>query len=178
MERTCKAAGCERTDIKAKGYCTKHWQRIKRNGDTELRIAFRGPRKDYPREYRIWEGIHERCYQPGNASFSRYGARGVKVCDRWNGASGFANFIADMGSAPSKKHSIDRIDVNGGYSPENCRFVTAKDQANNRTTNIMITHDGRTQTLKQWTEELGLKYHTIYERVRIRGIPFEKAISM
>lgn len=133
--------------------------------------------KYYTPLYAVWRGMNQRCYNEKHIDHKWYSERGIGVCDEWrNNFESFYSWSQENGYKNGL--SLDRIDNTKGYSPENCRFVTAKDQANNRTTNIMITHDGRTQTLKQWTEELGLKYHTIYERVRIRGIPFEKAISM
>lgn len=150
MGRICKVDGCNRTDIKAKGYCTKHWQRIRRNGDLELRIAYKGPRKYHQREYRIWEGMNERCYQPGNTSYPHYGAKGIEVCDRWRGPYGFENFIKDMGDRPSPRHSIDRIDVYGDYTPENCRWATPIEQACNRRNNAPIPGVNYDKSSKRW----------------------------
>ena len=134
-KKICKVEGCGREDIKAKGYCTKHWQRIKRNGTTELIIEYGGPRKDYPREYKTWDGMRQRCLQPSCPLYKNYGGRGIKICDRWQGAHGFANFIEDMGPKPGSKYSIDRIDVNGDYEPSNCRWATYAQQACNKRNN-------------------------------------------
>lgn len=74
-------------------------------------------------EYRVWTNIKDRCLRPKATSFASYGAKGITVCDRWLGESGFANFIADMGSRPSRNHDVDRIDSTRGYSPDNCRWL-------------------------------------------------------
>lgn len=91
------------------------------------------PKGHQPVEYRCWQSMKSRCLYPRNASFAYYGGRGIKVCDRW--LNSFKNFLADMGRKPSPQHSIDRINPLLGYFPANCRWSTAKEQANNRRNN-------------------------------------------
>ncbi len=82
-----------------------------------------------PATYRIWKGMHWRC---SDTTDHCYGGRGIKVCERWSGPDGYANFRADMGPRPSSRHSVDRVDVDGHYSPENCRWATPKQQGRNK----------------------------------------------
>ena len=86
------------------------------------------------REYKSWAAMRVRCGNPSHRNFKDYGGRGIKVCERW--ADSFENFLADMGQRPPR-HSLDRINVNGGYEPDNCRWADAKTQANNTRRNLV-----------------------------------------
>jgi hypothetical protein len=93
-------------------------------------------------EYQIWNGMIQRCENPKTISYPTYGALGIKVCDRWR--TSFENFFSDMGPRPSKKHSIDRKNSNGDYTPDNCRWATGKEQfANSRVSEKFKQHMGR-----------------------------------
>lgn len=117
------------------------------------------------REYRIWISMKDRCYREKHKFFHLYGGRGIRVCERW--VHSFANFAFDMGSPPSWDHSLDRIDADGDYSPENCRWATHSQQnCNRRGYNRVLTHAGRSQTVAEWSRETGLNDSTIRERLR------------
>lgn len=114
-------------------------------------------------EYRIWGGMLTRCFNQNDHGYANYGIRGITVCDRWKS---FENFLLDMGSRPSPKHSLDRIDVNGNYSPENCRWATSKEQASNKRDTIYITNNGQTKSIAEWSEDTGLPYQVIWNRLK------------
>ena len=93
-------------------------------------------------EYNTYNAMLGRCLNENNHKFEHYGGRGIKICDRWK--ESFANFYEDMGARPAE-HTLDRIDVNGDYEPANCRWATATQQAQNKTTSINLTHQGETK---------------------------------
>ena len=120
--------------------------------------------KDRPLYIR-WLMIKDRCNNPNSKVYKDYGGRGIKICPEWNNDfSAFKNWAYENGYDESL--SIDRIDNNKGYSPENCRWVDSKTQGNNRRTNHCVTIDGVTKTIMQWSEEYGIKYDTIQRRIR------------
>ena len=117
------------------------------------------------RLYETWQNMKRRCNNPRNKRYKQYGARGIKVCAEWeHDYVAFRNWAMSNGYADDL--TIDRIDVDKGYSPDNCRWVGAKIQANNMTRNRFITFRGKTMTLSQWAEELGLSYGVINHRIQ------------
>ena len=116
--------------------------------------------------------MRQRCNNPDCPTYKNYGAKGVTVCDRWN--SSFDCFLKDMGEPP-KGYSLDRIDSTKGYSKDNCRWANAKQQANNRMNNIILTFDGESHTATEWAEIKGLNPGTVRERLR-RGWTPEEAL--
>lgn len=112
--------------------------------------------------YGIWNMMRARCENPKNGAYARYGGRGIKVCQRWQT---FENFLADMGQRPSSEHSLDRIDNDGDYCPENCRWATRSEQGQNKRNNVLLTIKGVTKHYKQWADEYGLAYSTVIKRI-------------
>lgn len=117
------------------------------------------------RLYRVWKSMLHRCNSIHSSSYDNYGARGIKVCDEWKDYETFKEWAINHGYA--EKLSIDRINVNGNYCPENCKFSSMKEQANNKRSNHFIEIDGVTKTIAQWAEYSGLPQSTIYQRVKV-----------
>jgi hypothetical protein len=112
--------------------------------------------------YSAWCAMKKRCLNPRHRNFRDYGGRGISVCERW---LVFENFFADMGDRPAHT-SLDRIDNNAGYCPENCRWTSIKEQNNNRRSNTILRFRGKALTISQWSRETGIKDCTISERLR------------
>lgn len=154
---------------------------LKRGNILSCGCRRRGPRVIDPvashPDFSVYSAMLDRCNSANSRSYHRYGGRGIKLCRRWV-EGGFRAFIADMGARPAGRHSIDRIDNNGGYwcgkaeCPEcgplnrvpNCRWATPKQQQRNRNVNVRLTHNGETLTLVEWAEKLGIRYTTLKRR--------------
>lgn len=114
--------------------------------------------------YWVWQAMKDRCCNPRSPVFHYYGGRGIKVCARW--LESFQNFLTDMGEAPDGLQ-LDRIDNDGDYEPENCRWATVAEQHSNTRRNIQITINGATRTVTEWSKELGvIGKHTALDRIR------------
>jgi len=130
----------------------------------------KGTRKTYPKEvhnkklYKAWHAMLNRCNNPKNKYYSRYGGRGICVCDEWNDYIKFAYWAFENGF--SENLSIDRIDNDGNYEPDNCRWVTMKVQHNNRSGNRLITINGITKTVSEWCDEYDINYNTVLQRMK------------
>jgi hypothetical protein len=127
------------------------------------------------RVYNSWENMKSRCLNKNNPSFYRYGGRGIKICDEW---LKFENFFKDMGHSPSMKHTLNRINNDGHYSKDNCRWDTHLIQNRNNSNNIKITIDNQTKCLSEWCEIKKLNINTIYHRINRLGYEPYEAITM
>lgn len=136
------------------------------------RNATHGLSRDHRREYRSWKDMRARCANTNDSDYADYGGRGIRVCERWND---FAAFLADMGSRPAGK-TLDRIDVNGGYEPGNCRWASAGVQANNKRSNLRLSIDGVSRTLQEWSDMHGVGRSTVRWRLR-QGWPLDRVFS-
>jgi hypothetical protein len=124
--------------------------------------------------YGTWMGMHHRCSFPHHASWKYYGAKGIRVCDRWKS---FAAFCEDMGERPAGR-TLDRIDRARDYSPENCRWATLQQQNSNKSDTRLLTLDGKSMPLAAWAREYGLSKELLHNRVFKQGLPVEIAVTL
>jgi hypothetical protein len=126
-------------------------------------------------EYHSWSSMIQRCTNPKHKNYDDYMGRGITVCERW--LNSFADFLADVGLRPSPKHSLGRIDNNSNYEPSNVSWQTLAEQRNNTRASRLITCDGRTQTLAQWSKETSISYATLLTRLDNLKWPVEEALG-
>lgn len=161
--------------------CSRDWEIRKYCGLKCAGVAQRsiGPKRDKRSdpEYGSYESMHSRCRQPNRNSFHNYGGRGIKVCDRWSGRGGYRRFLADMGRKPSPTMQIDRIDNNGDYCPENCRWATTQEQGLNKRTNKRVEFRGRMRLVIELAKEFKINRNTVLKRLR-SGWSLERAILL
>jgi len=132
--------------------------------------------KSNTRLYKIYRGMRQRCYNPKNKRYKEYGARGVTVCEEWlNNFEAFYEWAIANGYRDNL--TIDREDANKNYEPSNCRWITAKEQANNKRNNNYITYNGETHTIAEWAEIYNIKYSTLYQRINRYGWSVDRALN-
>lgn len=154
-----RSCGCLRSEVSA--------EMLRERATTHG--ASRSPQK---RAWRRWAGMMSRCYRKTDTAYSRYGGRGITVCERWHDVW---NFIADMGDPPESL-TLERINNDGPYSPENCRWASYSDQNSNRRSTRKVIRDGRSQSIAQWAREAGLSKSVVYARLE-RGWPLDLALT-
>lgn len=126
------------------------------------------------RTYYAWRSMRARCGNPKSAAWKNYGARGITVCERW--VNDYDAFFADMGECPDGM-SLDRIDPDAGYSPQNCRWAGWDVQSRNKRTNVYFDHNGERLTASDWADKLGIKRTTLFKRIRSYGMDAERALT-
>ena len=153
-----KSCGCEQEKHRKEGFHKSH-------GMSESKL------------YIVWLNMKHRCYYKKNSMYKNYGGRGITICNEW--LSGFEPFRDwALSSGYKEDLTIERINVNGNYEPDNCTWITEKEQHLNRTNSHYLTAHGKTQTIKEWADETGLKYETIERRVNQFGWSDEKAVTL
>jgi len=164
-----KSCGCYRSEAAAK----------------QMHTHGHGRQEDRTVTYAAWKRIKQRCYNPKNIRYERYGERGIKVCEGW---SSYAKFLNDLGERPAKGMSLDRINNDGNYScgqckecvengwPLNCRWATPTMQARNKKRHRMITYEGRTQCLAAWAEEANMHQSCLDSRLK-KGMSMREALT-
>ena len=151
-----KACGCHQSD---------GWGNSKTHGMSKTKI------------YRTWMGMKNRCYRKSNKHYGNYGGRGIKVCDEWmNSFELFRDWAFKSGY--SEELTLDRIDNDGNYCPENCRWVDRFEQMNNTRSNHRITFNGNTMTLTEWSRKIGLPAHVLRNRINNYGWSEEEALTI
>lgn len=159
-----KSCGCFKNEKTA----ARNKEKGKWNGDSG--------KEEYSLLFTIWNNMRLRCEYASHPSYYRYGGRGIKVCSEWQDWFIFKEWALTHGY--EKGLSIDRIDIDKGYTPSNCRWVTRKEQANNTSINHYIAYKNKTQTLMQWCEELNLNYRTIKSRIDNYNYTVEEAFEL
>lgn len=154
---TTKSCGCYKRDSAAMTH-TVHGDNTGRKRTPELEA---------------WSSMLKRCYNPKATHYDRYGGRGITVCDQWRHS--YLTFLKDMGRRPTPKHTIERKDNDGNYTPENCKWATWLEQNNNRKSNRRVAFNGRNLTFAEWSREVGIGQLTIGDRIRNGWTP-ERAL--
>lgn len=162
--RTSKYLLSKKRGISASCGCEKTKWLAKRNRST----ASQGGLSNTT-EYRIWTQMKTRCFNNNHVHFGRYGGRGISIHKAWLGSGGFMQFLKDMGNRPSLKHTLDRIDNNGNYTPTNCKWSTHKEQCNNRSTSVKYLIDGEKLSVSQIARRKNINRNTLDSYIRKQG---------
>jgi len=125
--------------------------------------------------YNTWSGMIQRCENANNTKYAKYGARGIKVCERWRNS--FELFVADVGPRPSQRHTLDRINNMEGYEPNNCQWSLPVDQSRNTRRNIIIEANGQSMCVAAWSEKTGIPAYVLYQRIGKLGWSGERTIN-
>lgn len=145
---------------------------LRQGGVNSCGCLYRKHDSSNSRLYAVWCSMKGRCSQPSNSSYPNYGGRGISVCEEWSGEEGFINFkkwAFENGYDETKdgnEQSIDRIDVNGNYCPENCKWSTREEQQCNKRSNRILCVDGKEMTITQWAKLSGVRYTVIESRIK------------
>lgn len=133
------------------------------------------------RLYSVWQGMKDRCKNPNSKFFDRYGGRGITICEEWDSDYGiFREWSIKNGYDPTRKKgdcTIERLDNNKGYCPENCAWRSSKEQCNNRSNNHIIEYNGESHTITQWSELTGIRKDTLRRRIVVYNWSVEKALK-
>jgi hypothetical protein len=143
-----------------------------RTGESHLTHGLSNTLIDY-----VHRNMKNRCYREKDERYKDYGGRGIKVCDRWRGPEGLQNFIEDMGERPEGTQ-IDRVDNDGDYTPENCRWATVTENARHKRNTNYVTYKGETRNLSEWAEITGIPYKTLWARLFAQGWSVEDALTI
>jgi hypothetical protein len=121
--------------------------------------------RSFSKEYKVYDNMHNRCYNPSNKRYIDYGGRGIIVCENWHrdNPNGYLKFLEDMGNVPSDKHTIERLNNDLGYCKENCKWVLRSVQNRNRRNSVNVTINGLTLCLKDWATKMGISYNILYK---------------
>lgn len=155
-----KSCGClqrEWTGQMAERYLTKHGM-------------------SHTTEHNIWLSMRARCQSPNNHAYGDYGGRGIGVCKEWS--ESFEVFYRDMGPRPSSRHTLDRINNDGPYSPENCRWATAEEQANNRRSSRFVEYQGQVHTIAEWSRIIGISQEAFRRKLIDDKWPIERIMKL
>lgn len=131
--------------------------------------------RKYPSEVNSWRKMQDRCYKVRHHKYPIYGGRGITVCDRWRAS--FLDFLQDLGPKPAAAYSIERIDVNGNYESDNCKWATRAEQARNMRRSVFVMHEGKKMLLMDVADSLGLNRQNLYGRLK-NGWTLEEALSV
>jgi hypothetical protein len=136
-----------------------------------------GLSKEDKQLYRAWKGMRSRCYCITNPSYPRWGGRGITCCSEWNDYSLFREWSLKNGYEPNKKLTIDRIDNDGNYTPDNCRWTSRREQSRNRSSNVWLTIDGKTLLQEDWSRLTGVSSALINQRLK-NGVSCKDAVMI
>lgn len=151
--------------------CGCLWQEVVPEHNKELNTRHG---ESHTKLHKVWRNMRYRCFNPNSKSYEDYGGRGITICEEWNVFEKFRDWALKNGYEETL--TIDRIDVDGNYCPENCRWVSEKKQQNNKRNNNYITFNGNTHTIKEWSEITGIGWSTIKGRLKA-GWPVEKTLT-
>jgi len=157
--------------------CLKRNRIIEYNNTEKIKHGYARSGKNRNRLYTIWCGVKSRCLNVKSHDYENYGGRGISICDEWkNSFEAFKEWATNSGYNDTL--SLDRIDVNKSYCPENCRWSTAKEQQRNKQKTEKYNYKGKLATLSEISEDCGVKYGTLYQRVKHYGWSLEDAVSV